>query len=75
MRKVPKLISAYVKASNDRDVETFGTLFIEDAVVHDEGIEHRGVAGIQEWLASTGESNTIGRSSSDCPMVRLLRFD
>jgi len=52
---MPKLISAYVKASNDRDVETFGTLFTEDAIVHDEGIEHRGVATIQRWLASTAK--------------------
>jgi hypothetical protein len=55
MRKMPKLISAYVKASNDQDMETFGTLFKEDAIVHDEGIEHRGVAAIQGWLAATAK--------------------
>ena len=53
--KMPKVISAYLKASNDRDGEAFGTLFTEDAVVHDEGKEHRGVAAIQRWLASTAK--------------------
>lgn len=53
--KMPKVISAYVKASNDRDGEAFGTLFTEDAAVHDEGKEHRGVAAIQRWLASTAK--------------------
>ena len=53
--KTPKVVKAYVQASNDRDVEAFGTLFAEDAIVHDEGTEYRGVAAIRKWLVSTFE--------------------
>ena len=52
--KMPDVISAYVEASNSRDGERFGTLFTKDAVVHDEGQEHRGITAIKRWLASTG---------------------
>jgi uncharacterized protein (TIGR02246 family) len=51
--KMPDVISAYVEASNSRDAERFGMLFTKDAVVHDEGQEHRGIAAIKKWLAST----------------------
>lgn len=49
---LPDVISAYVEASNSRDLERFGTLFTRDAIVHDEGQEHRGVSAIKNWLAS-----------------------
>jgi uncharacterized protein (TIGR02246 family) len=51
--KLPDVISTYIEASNSRDAERFGTLFRKDAVVHDEGQEHHGVAAIKQWLAST----------------------
>lgn len=52
-QSVPQVIIAYLKAVNDRDEEAFGALFTKDAVVHDEGTYHRGVAAIKKWLAST----------------------
>lgn len=51
--KLPQIISAYIEASNTRDGERLGTLFTKDAVVHDEGHEHRGTAAIKKWLAAT----------------------
>ena len=53
--KMPHAISAYVQATNERDNDTFGALFTTDAIVHDEGQEHRGVAAIRRWLTSTVE--------------------
>src|SRR5438046_2672311 len=53
--KLPVVISAYVEASNSRDAERFGTLFTKDAIVHDEGQDHRGVTAIKKWLASTAK--------------------
>src|SRR4029434_187640 len=52
---VPHAISAYVQATNERDNDAFGDLFTEDAIVHDEGQEHRGVVAIRKWLRSTVE--------------------
>ena len=53
--KLPDVISDYVEASNSRDAERFGTLFTKDAIVHDEGQDHRGVTAIKKWLASTAK--------------------
>jgi len=51
--KLPEIITAYIEASNTRDGERLATLFTKDAVVHDEGHEHRGTAAIKKWLAAT----------------------
>jgi ketosteroid isomerase-like protein len=52
---IPHAISAYVQATNERDNDAFGDLFTEDAIVHDEGQEYRGVVAIRKWLTSTVE--------------------
>jgi hypothetical protein len=33
--KIPDVIDAYIQASNSRDADRFGSLFSEDAIVHD----------------------------------------
>ncbi len=53
--KMPHAISAYAQATHARDNDAFGALFTQDAIVHDEGQEHRGVAAIRRWLTSTVE--------------------
>jgi ketosteroid isomerase-like protein len=53
--KLPDVISDYVEASNSRDAERVGTLFTKDAIDHDEGQHHRGVAAIKKWLAFTAK--------------------
>jgi SnoaL-like protein len=53
--KMPHAIAAYIQATNERDVGTFGDLFAKDAVVHDEGQEHRSAAAIESWFKSTVE--------------------
>ena len=53
VRRMLIVIDAYIQASNSRDTDRFESLFTVDALVHEEGQEHRGVAAIQKWLAST----------------------
>jgi hypothetical protein len=52
---IPHPINAYVQATNERDNDAFGAPFTEDAIVYDEGQEHRGVIAIRKWLRSTFE--------------------
>jgi ketosteroid isomerase-like protein len=53
--KMPHTISAYVQATNARDNDACGALFTQDAIIHDKGQGHRGVAAIRGWLTSTVE--------------------
>ena len=46
---MPPTIAALVKAKNDRDTNAVVACFADDAVVHDEGQEMRGLAAIKEW--------------------------
>jgi hypothetical protein len=50
---MPDVIDAYIQTSNSRDADRFGSLFSQDAIVHDEGQEYRGVVAIKRRLAST----------------------
>ena len=47
--QLPQAISTYLDASNDKDLEKFLSAFAEDAIVHDEGKVHQGIAAIREW--------------------------
>jgi uncharacterized protein (TIGR02246 family) len=46
---LPRPIAAYIQAANDHDSAAFAGTFSEDAVVADDGHEHRGRAAIQAW--------------------------
>ena len=47
--KLPKAIAGYVASANAHDAEACTRYFTEDAVVHDEGRERRGITAIREW--------------------------
>lgn len=47
--KIHPTITAFVKAKNDRNSSAVVTCFADDAVVHDEGQESRGLVAIKEW--------------------------
>ncbi|HMI54485.1 MAG TPA: nuclear transport factor 2 family protein [Candidatus Saccharimonadales bacterium] len=47
--KVPQPVASYLAAENTKDAEKLALCFAEDAVVHDEGQDHRGRAAIQQW--------------------------
>ena len=46
---VPGPVATYLAAEKGKDTEMLGQCFREDAVVRDEGREHRGVAAIKAW--------------------------
>lgn len=56
---LPSPIDAYVAASNRSDSEALVALFSDDAVVHDEGREYRGVDGVREWRAKSENAYTF----------------
>ena len=46
---LPGPVATYLAAEKAKDAERLGECFREDAVVRDEGREHRGVAAIKAW--------------------------
>ena len=46
---VPSPVVAYLAAEKSKDTEMLGECFRADAVVRDEGREHRGVDAIKAW--------------------------
>jgi ketosteroid isomerase-like protein len=52
---LPPLLADYFAAANAHDVERMSAAFTEDAVVKDEGREHRGLAAIRAWMKETIE--------------------
>lgn len=53
--KLPAVIQTYVDASNNHDVEAILSCFSDEAVVHDEKEDHRGIRAIEAWIRSTIE--------------------
>jgi len=51
--KLPKIIGAYVKASNDSDMEKFISCFSDQATVLDEGETRKGHEAIRKWFTKT----------------------
>ena len=51
----PKPIAAYLAAANARDAAAVAACFADDAVVSDEGRDHRGVQAILDWNAWTAK--------------------
>lgn len=49
LTKLPKPIETYFDATNQPDSTAFLSAFEEDAVVKDEGKEHRGIQAIKDW--------------------------
>lgn len=46
---LPEPVAAYLAAEKAKDSAALARCFDEDAVVRDEGREHRGVAAIEAW--------------------------
>ena len=44
------LLASYVASMNANDSAAFSANFATDAIVHDEGHEHRGIAAIKAWI-------------------------
>ncbi len=46
---LPPLLTAFVQAKNSRNTDAVVTCFTNDALVHDEGKDHQGLAAIRQW--------------------------
>ena len=51
--KLHSTLERYFAATNRHDVAAMIADFAEDAVVKDEGREHRGISAIREWMMQT----------------------
>jgi len=50
---LPKPVAAYLVAVQTKDADMLGLCFADDAVVHDEDREHRGIDAIRSWKRET----------------------
>jgi hypothetical protein len=53
--KLPPLLADYFAATNAHDVAAMSSAFTEDAVVKDEGRQHRGLIAVRAWMKETIE--------------------
>ena len=53
--KLPTALASYFAATNRRDVDGMIAGFAGDAIVEDEGRQHRGRDAIREWMKETIE--------------------
>ena len=51
--QLPPSIELYIKAENTGDADFLTQCFAPDAVVHDEGRVHQGLAAIKSWKLET----------------------
>ena len=52
---LPRVLADYFVATNAHDVDAMSSAFAEDATVHDERRDHRGLAAIRTWMKETIE--------------------
>ncbi|HEX4249096.1 MAG TPA: nuclear transport factor 2 family protein [Pseudonocardia sp.] len=57
--ELPEVLTTYLSAKLDADLDTIVACFTDDALVHDEGHDHRGRAAIRAWLAELASTYTI----------------
>ncbi len=51
--ELPKPVATYLAAVKARDADMLALCFADDAVVHDEDREHRGLDAIKSWKQET----------------------
>ncbi|HEX8911759.1 MAG TPA: nuclear transport factor 2 family protein [Humisphaera sp.] len=73
---VPEAVAAYLAAERSKDVTLLDNCFADDAVVHDEGGDHRGLPAIRRWKAEADEkygftmTPLAARTAGDAVTVR-----
>lgn len=50
---LPRVILNYISAANDGRLDDAAACFAEDALVHDESRDHRGLEAIRNWIRSS----------------------
>jgi ketosteroid isomerase-like protein len=57
--ELPTPVARYLAAKIDQDAAAILDCFTEDALVHDEGQDHRGQAAIKAWLGDLASKYTL----------------
>jgi len=52
-KQLPEILEAYYNATNAHDTSAMSACFAQNAVVHDEGEELRGIEAVTRWIEST----------------------
>lgn len=50
---LPEVILNYIAAANDGRIDDAAASFAQDALVHDENLDHQGLDAIHQWIAHT----------------------
>ena len=66
---IPEVIRSYQEAHDHRDTDRALSTFTSNAVVHDDGREHRGHDEIRTWLSSLSTAFTYTRTLTDVTAV------
>jgi hypothetical protein len=59
---LPAPVAAYLEAEDDDHVEAVLESFTDDAIVHDEGKDHVGIAAIRDWAAAISTTYQLERT-------------
>lgn len=62
---LPDIIETYFRAANAHDTAAMSACFTEDAVVHDEGREYRGITAIRDWIDTTTQKYRVTINVTD----------
>jgi ketosteroid isomerase-like protein len=73
--ELPAVITTYLLAHRDRDLDTAIGAFAADAVVTDEGRTHRGRAEIRAWLGGAASTYTYTTTFTGAVATGAARFD
>ncbi|HEX4361141.1 MAG TPA: nuclear transport factor 2 family protein [Pseudonocardia sp.] len=57
--ELPEVVTTYLAAKLDADPDTILACFTDNALVHDEGRDHRGRAAIRAWLTDLAGRYTL----------------
>ncbi|GAB1489145.1 nuclear transport factor 2 family protein [Opitutaceae bacterium] len=71
---LPPIIAAFVVAKNAHDAAAFAACFAPDAVVHDEGREHRGVPAITAWFIEVTQKYRVTMTVTEMLVQRGERI-
>lgn len=50
---LPEVVLDYIAAANDGRIDAAAACFAQDALVHDENLDHQGFDAIRRWIAYT----------------------
>ncbi len=73
--ELPTPIQTYLTAHADGDIHTTLAVFADDAVVTDEGHDHRGRAAIEAWLTDSASEYTYTTEFTGATMSGAASFD